>query len=128
MAEPRVDEHAHAHDDHGHDDHDDHAHGGHDHGPDDHGHDHPGGVRGFVTSLFRPHSHDAADSVDAALESSEQGIRAVKTSLVALGVWCWLGVWFQRDPLLGAAQTVILGLGLRREIMGPSETAPAAPT
>jgi cation diffusion facilitator family transporter len=76
MAGPRVDEHAHAHDDHRR-----HAH--HDH---DHGHDHPGGVRGFLTSLFRPHSHDAADSVDAALESSEQGVRAVKISLVALGV------------------------------------------
>ena len=76
MAEPRVDEHAHAPDDHGHDDHG--------HGHDDH--EHPGGLRGFVSSLFRPHSHDAADSVDAALESSEQGIRAVKISLVALGV------------------------------------------
>ena len=84
MAEPRVDEHAHAHDDHAHGGQHDHAHDDHAHG--DHGHDHPGGVRGFVTSLFRPHSHDAADSVDAALESSEQGIRAVKISLVALGV------------------------------------------
>jgi len=36
--------------------------------------------------LFRPHSHDAADSVDAALESSTEGIRAVKISLVALGL------------------------------------------
>jgi cation diffusion facilitator family transporter len=69
MAGPTVDEHAHDH--------------GHQH---DHDHDHPGGVRGFLTSLFRPHSHDAADSVDAALESSEQGVRAVKISLVALGV------------------------------------------
>ena len=33
-----------------------------------------------------PHSHDAADSVDSALESSASGIRAVKVSLVALGV------------------------------------------
>ena len=33
-----------------------------------------------------PHSHDAADSVDSALESSAIGIRAVKISLVALGV------------------------------------------
>ncbi len=32
------------------------------------------------------HSHDHADSVDAALESSAQGIRAVKVSLVALAV------------------------------------------
>ena len=33
-----------------------------------------------------PHSHDAADSVDSALESSAIGIRAVKIGLVALGV------------------------------------------
>jgi cation diffusion facilitator family transporter len=57
----------------------------HEHGH-EHGHDHPGGVRGFVTGLFRPHSHDAADSVDPALEASAQGVRAVTTSLVALGI------------------------------------------
>ena len=39
-----------------------------------------------MTGLFRPHSHDAADSLDSALESSAQGIRAVKISLVALSV------------------------------------------
>ncbi len=33
-----------------------------------------------------PHSHDAADNVDSALESSTIGIRAVKISLVALGI------------------------------------------
>jgi cation diffusion facilitator family transporter len=59
------------------------AHSHHDH---DHDHDHVGGVRGWVIGLFRPHSHDAADSVDSALESSAQGIRAVKISLVALAV------------------------------------------
>jgi cation diffusion facilitator family transporter len=37
-----------------------------------------------VTHLVRPHSHDAADSVDSALESSREGIRAVKLSLVLL--------------------------------------------
>ena len=37
-----------------------------------------------VEHLLRPHSHDSADSVDAALTSSAQGIRAVKISLVAL--------------------------------------------
>ncbi|MGI8537478.1 MAG: cation diffusion facilitator family transporter [Mycobacteriales bacterium] len=64
----------HGHDEHGHDEHG---------GP---GHEHQGGVRGWLSSLFRPHSHDAADSVDPALESSADGIRAVKISLVALGV------------------------------------------
>jgi cation diffusion facilitator family transporter len=60
---------------------------GHGHGPGaDHDHDHTTGVKGFVLSIFGPHSHDAADSVDSALEASAEGIRAVKTSLVALGV------------------------------------------
>ena len=54
-----------------------------DHDPDQ---EHPDGLKGFVLSLFRPHSHDAADSVDSALESSTEGLRAVKISLVALGV------------------------------------------
>jgi cation diffusion facilitator family transporter len=60
-------------------DHDDHHH--------EHGHDHEhGGVRGFLTDLFRPHSHDAADSLDDALAGSAEGIRAVKMSLLILGV------------------------------------------
>jgi cation diffusion facilitator family transporter len=37
-----------------------------------------------MASLFMPHSHDAPDSVDSALEASADGIRAVKISLVAL--------------------------------------------
>jgi len=64
------------------DPHSENAHG-HGHG---HGHAHPGGLRGFLQSMFTPHSHDAADSVDTALEASAAGIRAVKISLVALGV------------------------------------------
>ena len=64
-----------------HDHHHDHHH---DH--DDHHHDHGGGLLGAVREIFAPHSHDHADSVDDALESSAQGIRAVKISLLALGV------------------------------------------
>ena len=41
---------------------------------------------GWLKSVFRPHSHDAADSVDAALEASSAGIRAVQMSLLALGL------------------------------------------
>lgn len=52
----------------------------HDH---DHEHDH-GGRLGRLRALIAPHSHDAADSVDSALESSAKGIRAVKISLAAL--------------------------------------------
>jgi cation diffusion facilitator family transporter len=35
--------------------------------------------------LDAPHSHDAGDKIDAALESSEQGIHALKWSLAGLG-------------------------------------------
>jgi len=62
----------------------------HDHDPTDHhhghGHDHHhgGGLLGALREVFAPHGHDPADSFDDALESSAQGIRAVKISLVAL--------------------------------------------
>jgi len=39
-----------------------------------------------ITEIFAPHSHNAADSVDSALESSAAGIRAVKISLLVLGL------------------------------------------
>ncbi|HTX95005.1 MAG TPA: cation diffusion facilitator family transporter [Mycobacterium sp.] len=62
---------------HGHDSH------GHSHS---HDHDHPKGLRAAIKEVFAPHSHDAADSVDSALESSAAGIRAVKISLLVLGL------------------------------------------
>ena len=71
---PHPHQHPHLDEPHTHDD---------DHG---HGHEHPRGVKGFFYGLFVPHSHDSADSIDDALEASEAGIRAVKLSLVALGV------------------------------------------
>jgi cation diffusion facilitator family transporter len=61
-----------------------HGHGpGHGHG---HGHDHEhhGGVRGYLREFFVRHTHDAADSVDDALEASTQGVRALKISLFVL--------------------------------------------
>ena len=57
--------------------------GGHGHGHDD-AHGHPRGYGGRLRSLLRPHSHDSADSVDSALESSVEGVRALKISLVVL--------------------------------------------
>ncbi|MBB6627892.1 cation transporter [Nocardioides sp. KIGAM211] len=57
----------------------------------DHQHDHAHhherahGLRGRLAELARPHSHDAADSVDEALVSNARGIRAVKVGLVVLG-------------------------------------------
>ncbi|MDV3136697.1 hypothetical protein DQP55_17225 [Mycolicibacterium sp. GF69] len=57
----------------------DHSHG---HG---HHHDARGGrIGAALREVFAPHSHDASDSIDGALESSAAGIRAVKISLLAL--------------------------------------------
>ncbi|WP_372447796.1 cation transporter [Pseudarthrobacter albicanus] len=63
--------------DHGHDHHD------HDQGS-GHSHEHATGIKGFLYGLFVPHTHDAADAIDDALEASSQGIRAVKNSLFIL--------------------------------------------
>lgn len=49
-----------------------------------HEHEHQGGLVGFLREVFVPHTHDAADSVDDALEASEQGVRALKISLWVL--------------------------------------------
>jgi cation diffusion facilitator family transporter len=56
----------------------------HDHGDREHAHEHAHGLKGAILEIFAPHSHDAADSLDTALESSVRGIRAVKISFVAL--------------------------------------------
>ncbi|MCK3770931.1 cation diffusion facilitator family transporter [Microbacterium aerolatum] len=71
--------HTHDHEAHPHDHPHEHDH---DH---DHDHSHPTGFKGFVYALFVPHSHDAADSIDDAMQSSAKGIRAVKLSLLGLG-------------------------------------------
>lgn len=64
-----------------------HQHGGHrhQHRNDGHHHEHRTGLLGALREIFVPHSHDAAESMDDALESSAIGIRAVKLSLVVLG-------------------------------------------
>ena len=80
--QPHADE-PHTHlDDHDHDHHHSDGHG-HDHAG-EHGHSHPTGIKGFFYGLFVPHSHDAADSIDDALEASKEGVRALKISLFIL--------------------------------------------
>ncbi|MFF7721588.1 cation diffusion facilitator family transporter [Streptomyces luteogriseus] len=66
---------------------------GHTHGPGQehrhdrgHGHGHRHGLRPRLAHLLAPHSHDTADKVDSALESSARGMRALWVSLVVLGV------------------------------------------
>lgn len=56
----------------------------HEHGHEPHEHEHRTSPVGWVQSLLKPHSHDAADSVDAQLESSARGIWALKISLLGL--------------------------------------------
>lgn len=50
-----------------------------------HDHDHHRWL-GTLKHLVAPHSHDTADSVDDELEGSTEGIRALKISLVVLGL------------------------------------------
>ncbi|WP_437112971.1 cation diffusion facilitator family transporter [Streptomyces longwoodensis] len=73
-----------------------HGDGGHHHAPHDpgpHHHDvhqhHPSSSRGLLhrlRHLLTPHSHETADKVDPALESSARGMRALWVSLAVLGV------------------------------------------
>jgi cation diffusion facilitator family transporter len=52
----------------------------------EHGHGHEGrsGLAERIRHLIRPHSHEAADKVDAALEASAQGMRALWVCLAVL--------------------------------------------
>jgi len=77
-----------------------HAHGHEQQHPHGHTHEHghgektaggtrPGGwarVRHQATHLVKPHSHEAADKVDAAMETSAEGIRTLWISLAVLGL------------------------------------------
>ncbi|MGA7206809.1 MAG: cation diffusion facilitator family transporter [Specibacter sp.] len=74
---------AHEHPSHASDHEHDHGHD-HDHDHDQHSHKHHSGFKGWLFELFVPHTHDAADSIDDALESSTRGVRALKISLFIL--------------------------------------------
>ena len=76
-------DHAHARD-HGHDA-QGHGPGGHAHEDGGHVHEHGSGVLARIRHVARPHSHEAADKVDAAMEASAEGIRALWISLAVLG-------------------------------------------
>jgi cation diffusion facilitator family transporter len=57
---------------------------GHAHGH-EHGHASRPGVIDRLRHVLRPHSHDASDKVDAAMEASAEGIRTLWISLAVLG-------------------------------------------
>jgi cation diffusion facilitator family transporter len=52
----------------------------------DHGHEHRHGLAQRIRHGLRPHSHEAADKVDAAMEASAEGMRALWVSLAVLAV------------------------------------------
>lgn len=77
---------------------------GHEHGPGGHSHTHRSGVLGWFQSTFA-HSHDAADKIDDAMESSERGFWATKWALVSLGLTTVIQVvivWFSGSTALFA--------------------------
>jgi cation diffusion facilitator family transporter len=53
---------------------------------DDHGHEHAQGAVRRIVGVFVGHSHDPGDSIDDALTSDARGIRALKISLLGLGI------------------------------------------
>lgn len=60
--------------------------GAHAHGDPGHDHAHRATWRARLRHLVAPHSHDAADAVDRELEASQDGVRALKISLVLLTI------------------------------------------
>jgi cation diffusion facilitator family transporter len=62
----------------------------HQHQDHDHDHDHPAGgwraVLHALEDLMRPHSHEGLERTDAAMETSQDGLRVIWWSLAALGV------------------------------------------
>lgn len=78
--------HEHDHHDDDHHKHDEHHEHDHEHASPYPTHAHGDGLLGRMLHIVKPHSHDPAQSSDAALEASADGMRAVLISLVVLGV------------------------------------------
>src|SRR6266487_5588034 len=77
---PGTGRHDHNHDGTGHG----HDHGAHEHQHGEHDHRHRSGLLAGLAHWVRPHSHDVADKVDAAMEASAEGLRALWISLTML--------------------------------------------
>lgn len=85
-----------------------HDHRAHDHRAHDHrAHDH-GNSRGRLRHILTPHSHDSADRVDSALQTSERGMRTLVSSFVALFVTALvqLGVVLVTDSVALLSDTI----------------------
>jgi cation diffusion facilitator family transporter len=70
-----------------------------------HVHEHPSGLWEQLRERFAPHSHDASDRVDTALEASTRGTRALVVGVVVLGATAALQalvvLWTGSVALLG---------------------------
>jgi cation diffusion facilitator family transporter len=77
---PGTGRHDHNHDGTGHG----HDHGAHEHQHGEHDQRHRSGLLAGLLDRVRPHSHDVADKVDAAMEASAEGLRALWISLTVL--------------------------------------------
>ncbi|WP_316742503.1 cation diffusion facilitator family transporter [Streptomyces sp. MK7] len=88
----------------------DHGHShGHDHSR-DHAHPHPhshapASLRHRVRHVLTPHSHETADKLDSALESSARGMRALWVSLAVLGATALV----QALVVVGSGSVALLG-------------------
>ncbi|MEU0597101.1 cation diffusion facilitator family transporter [Streptomyces sp. NPDC006393] len=103
--------HDHGHGDHHGRDHGDHHSRDHDHS---HGHAHPhphprsdpsASLRHRLRHLLTPHSHETADKLDSALESSARGMRALWVSLAVLGATALV----QALVVVGSGSVALLG-------------------
>ncbi|MGV9346020.1 cation diffusion facilitator family transporter [Streptomyces spiralis] len=96
--------HPHDHDDNGH------GHGHHHDHSRDHAHPHPhshasASLRHRLRHVLTPHSHETADKLDSALESSARGMRALWVSLAVLGATALL----QALVVVGSGSVALLG-------------------
>jgi len=71
----------------------------------EHGHAHPSGFLARLKDFVAPHSHDAADQVDSAMETNRKGVQALWRSLVILGA-------------TAAVQAVVVGLSGSVALLG----------
>ena len=116
MSHPETGRHDHGHP-HGQDHHHDHEHHlDHEHNDSrDHDHrghrDHDHGRPARLRHLLRPHSHEPADQVDAALEASAEGMRTLWISLAVTMAGFFL-FWLAGAPGPGIAGLFLCGLGV----------------
>lgn len=82
-----------------------------------HGHQHPRGALGWLRALYSGHEHSPGELVDDALETSLEGVRALRLSLLILG----LTTVFQVGVVALSGSVALLGDALHN--LGDAMTA-----